>query len=456
MVAVASSRRGRRAARDGAAGRRAGRRLPGAERGAAEGPLAAGPAVRVARVVAGTRRPSGGQPADAGACCRPECRRCRQPTNCAASSSTCVTETPRDATLPALRTLYRNRLMVLAALDVAPTVENEPVLPFATIGAHLSDLADAALAAALEVAVPRVCQDGTRPRLAVIAMGKCGARELNYVSDVDVIFVGEKADALETRGGGGDDAAGVGDVLRSRRGAAARRQGAAHWSARWSRTSPTTSGGPRRGSSRRCSKARPAVGDAELGEQYMAALMPMVWTASEREDFVPEVQAMRRRVEELVPADVRDRELKLGARRPARRRVRGAAAATRARPHRRVAARVVDGRRAGARWARAATSGRDDAANLTASYEFLRLLEHRLQLQRLKRTHMLPKPDDDEAMRWLARAAHMRPDGRQDALGVLREETQAAERASVAAAREAVLSAAAGIRRAGTRTCAGG
>ena len=47
-------------------------------------------------------------------------------------------------------------------------------------------------------------------------------------------------------------------------------------------------------------------------QQYLAALMPMVWTACEREDFVPEVQAMRRRVESLVPADVRDREIKLG------------------------------------------------------------------------------------------------------------------------------------------------
>src|SRR4030095_9900580 len=60
-------------------------------------------------------------------------------------------------------------------------------------------------------------------------------------------------------------------------------------------------------------KARTAVGDAELGEQYVAALMPMVWTACEREDFVPEVQAMRRRVEQLVPAGVRTRELKLGS-----------------------------------------------------------------------------------------------------------------------------------------------
>jgi glutamate-ammonia-ligase adenylyltransferase len=45
-----------------------------------------------------------------------------------------------------------------------------------------------------------------------------------------------------------------------------------------------------------------------------------------------------------------------------------------------------------------------------------------LQLQRLKRTHLLPEADDEEAVRWLARAAHIRPDGRHDAAGVLREE----------------------------------
>jgi glutamate-ammonia-ligase adenylyltransferase len=168
-------------------------------------------------------------------------------------------------------------------------------------------------------------------------------------------------------------------------------------------------------------KARPAAGDAELGEQYIEVLMPMVWTASEREDFVPEVQAMRRRVEELVPADVRDRELKLGT--GGLRDVEFAVQLL----------QLVHGRNdeslhvsstvdALAALGAGGYVGRDDAANLTASYEFLRLLEHRLQLQRLKRTHMLPRFDDDEAMRWLARAAHVRPDGRQDALGVLREE----------------------------------
>ncbi|MET0699555.1 MAG: bifunctional [glutamine synthetase] adenylyltransferase/[glutamine synthetase]-adenylyl-L-tyrosine phosphorylase, partial [Mycobacterium sp.] len=109
-------------------------------------------------------------------------------------------ETPRATVGPALQKLYRDRLLVLAALDVAPTVENEPVLPFATVGSHLADLADAALDAALQVAVATVCKKDTpAPRLAVIAMGKSGARELNYVSDVDVIFVGENADSVTTR-----------------------------------------------------------------------------------------------------------------------------------------------------------------------------------------------------------------------------------------------------------------
>ncbi|MGB2922362.1 MAG: bifunctional [glutamine synthetase] adenylyltransferase/[glutamine synthetase]-adenylyl-L-tyrosine phosphorylase, partial [Mycobacterium sp.] len=80
------------------------------------------------------------------------------------------------AAVPPLRTLYRNRVMVLAALDVASTVENEPVLPFTVVGEHLSDLADAALGAALNVVSRSVCGDGPVPALSVIAMGKCGAR----------------------------------------------------------------------------------------------------------------------------------------------------------------------------------------------------------------------------------------------------------------------------------------
>jgi glutamate-ammonia-ligase adenylyltransferase len=147
----------------------------------------------------------------------------------------------------------------------------------------------------------------------------------------------------------------------------------------------------------------------------------MVWTACEREDFVPEVQAMRRRVESLVPADVREREIKLGT--GGLRDVEFAVQLLQL-VHGRTdsSLHVASTVEALSALGSGGYVGRDDAANLTASYEFLRLLEHRLQLQRLQRTHMLPAPEDDEALRWLARAAHIRPDGTRDALGVLREE----------------------------------
>ena len=334
-----------------------------------------------------------------------------------------VADAPTDAhSLKfSLGQLYRDRLLVLAALDLAPTVENEPVLMFSTVGSHLADLADAALASALAVAVKTVCgDDTTAPRLAVIAMGKCGARELNYGSDVDVIFVAEKADALTMRVAGelmrfaADAFFEVDAALRpeGKQGALVRTLDShVAYYERWAKTWEFQA----------LLKARFAVGDAELGEQYIAALMPMVWTACERDDFVPEVQAMRRRVEELVPAHDRSRELKLGT--GGLRDVEFAVQLL----------QLVHGRNddsvhvastvdALAALGTGGYVGRDDAANLTASYEFLRLLEHRLQLQRLKRTHMLPKADDDEQLRWLARAAHIRPDGQHDALGVLRAE----------------------------------
>ncbi|MDG4666403.1 bifunctional [glutamine synthetase] adenylyltransferase/[glutamine synthetase]-adenylyl-L-tyrosine phosphorylase [Mycobacterium sp. 236(2023)] len=328
------------------------------------------------------------------------------------------------AAVPPLRSLYRDRLLVLAALDVAPTVENEPVLPFPVVGQHLSDLADAALAAALRVVTASVCGDKPAPALTVVAMGKCGARELNYVSDVDVIFVTDDGAhsslALATRIAGemmrlaSDAFFEVDAALRpeGKQGQLVRTLDShVAYYERWAKTWEFQA----------LLKARPAAGDMDLGRRYIEALMPMVWTASDREDFVPEVQAMRRRVEELVPAGVRTREIKLGT--GGLRDVEFAVQLL----------QLVHGRNddslhvASTVDALAALGdggyiGRDDSANLTASYEFLRLLEHRLQLQRLKRTHMLPEADDEESMRWLARAAHMRPDGRHDALGVLREE----------------------------------
>jgi glutamate-ammonia-ligase adenylyltransferase len=334
----------------------------------------------------------------------------------------CVEETLSDpaAAISRLSTVYRDHLLVLAALDLAATVEDEPVVPFIVVGAQLADTADAVLAASLRVAEAAVCGDKTPPRLAIIAMGKCGARELNYVSDVDVIFVAERADATSARvasevmrvASAACFAVDAGLRPEGRSGELVRTvESHIAYYQRWAKTWEFQA----------LLKARAAVGDAELAKRYLGALLPMVWVACEREDFVVEVQAMRRRVEQLVPSDVREREIKLGS--GGLRDVEFAVQLL----------QLVHGRSdeslhvASTVDALAALSeggyiGREDAANLTASYEFLRLLEHRLQLQRLKRTHLLPEVDDEEAVRWLARAAHIRPDGRHDAAGVLRDE----------------------------------
>ena len=321
----------------------------------------------------------------------------------------------------ALRIAYRNLLLELAAHDVASTVEDEPVLWFPQVGAYLADLADAALTGALAVAYREVFAD--KPitvRLAVIAMGKCGARELNYVSDVDVVFVSEPADGRSARVAG--EMMRVGTLAFFEVDAALRPEGKAGaltrtleshlaYYKRWAKTWEFQA----------LLKARPMTGDMELAHEYYDAVNPMVWQAAERDDFVPEVQAMRRRVESLVPEELRDRNLKLGS--GSLRDVEFAVQLLQM-----VHGRVDESLRVQATVdALAALTdggyvGRDDGANLSASYQFLRLLEHRLQLQKLSRTHLLPEFGDDAGMRWLARAAHIRRQGDKDSTEVLRAE----------------------------------
>ncbi|HEY9368087.1 bifunctional [glutamine synthetase] adenylyltransferase/[glutamine synthetase]-adenylyl-L-tyrosine phosphorylase, partial [Streptomyces sp.] len=165
-------------------------------------------------------------------------------------------------------------------------------------------------------------------------------------------------------------------------------------------------------------KARPIAGDPELGQAYAEAVAPMVWSAAGRDDFVADVQAMRRRVEEHIRPDLAARELKLG---PGGLRDVEFAVQLLQLVHGRADEEL---RSSSTLDALAALSlggyvGRDDGANLAASYRFLRLLEHRLQLQKMRRTHLLPAPDDTAALRWLGRAARLRSDGRRDVVGVL-------------------------------------
>ena len=176
--------------------------------------------------------------------------------------------------------------------------------------ARLADLADATLAAALRLAE---AERGARPRLAVIAMGKTGGRELNYVSDVDVVFVCA-----------GDEDLADSQVIAARLmqicgqvawpvDANLRPEGsqgplvrtlAAHqaYYTRWARTWEFQA----------LLKARPAAGDLALGQEWLAATAAADLAAAERPEAVEDVRAMRRRIVDSVPAKERDREIKRG------------------------------------------------------------------------------------------------------------------------------------------------
>ncbi|MEJ2889083.1 bifunctional [glutamine synthetase] adenylyltransferase/[glutamine synthetase]-adenylyl-L-tyrosine phosphorylase [Actinomycetospora aeridis] len=332
----------------------------------------------------------------------------------------------------ALRLAYRDEVLALAAADLQSVCEPDlPVVPVEVVAAQLADLAAAGLRASLAVADATIAdalgsRDDRRPddplpcRLAVIGMGKCGGRELNYVSDIDVIFVAEGPTDVATRLASTMMRVATEAFLEvdanlrpeGRQGALVRTlEGHVSYYERWAKTWEFQA----------LLKARPVAGDDALAREYCEALAPMVWSAADRDDFVPDVRAMRRRVVDHIRAEHADRELKLG--RGGLRDVEFAVQLL----------QMVHGRgdetirsqntlEALAALADGGYVGRDDAANLAASYRFLRLLEHRVQLQKMRRTHLFPPDDDTTGLRWLARAAKLRPDGTRDAVGVLQHE----------------------------------
>jgi glutamate-ammonia-ligase adenylyltransferase len=319
---------------------------------------------------------------------------------------------------PLLKSTYRTLMMRLAAHDLAGSfysrkgqTQGQPTVEFRTVTALTTALADAALTAALALAVRTVCGDDDLPmQLAVIAMGKCGAKELNYISDVDVIFVGEPVESGDEEGQkamrkatrvaaefnriGTNCFFEVDANLRpeGKSGALVRTLDShvkyyKRWAETWEFQAQL--------------KQRPQTGFMPLGQQYAETIGPMVWEASQRESFVEDVQSMRRRVLESVPDSLKTRELKLGV--GGLRDVEFAVQLLqlvhgRSDESLRTLA-TVDALEA---LISAGYVGREDGNQLIEAYEFLRLLEHRLQLERFRRTHTMPPDDDKDTLEWLA------------------------------------------------------
>ncbi|AIR98045.1 bifunctional [glutamine synthetase] adenylyltransferase/[glutamine synthetase]-adenylyl-L-tyrosine phosphorylase [Streptomyces glaucescens] len=312
-----------------------------------------------------------------------------------------------------LRVAYRRCLLSIAARDVCGTTD------VAQAAAELADLATATLRAALRIAGAAAPEDAALCRLAVIAMGKCGGHELNYVSDVDVIFVGEAVDGADENKALQAATRLASHMMRicsettvegsiwpvdanlrpeGRNGPLVRTLSShVAYYQRWAKTWEFQA----------LLKARPVAGDAELGEEYIAALAPLVWQAAERENFVADVQKMRRRVVENIPAAEVERELKLA---PGGLRDVEFAVQLLQLVHGRADASLRSGTTLDALRALAAGGyvGRVDAAQLEDAYRFLRSMEHRIQLHRLRRTHLVPEGEADQ--RRLGRSLGLRTD----------------------------------------------
>ena len=311
----------------------------------------------------------------------------------------------------ALRRAYRDRLTAIVADDLTSA---DPIEHVPTVCRRMAELADAALDAALLVARAAVGPQADEVALAVIAMGKTGARELNYISDVDVVYV--VGPAHEPRSAhepvSEEHLVDVGTHLATelahvvsatapepplwpldtalrpegKDGALVRTLDShlayyRRWAASWEFQALL--------------KARACAGDTELGARYEQGVAPYVWEASRRENFVEDARAMRRRVEkESVPRGGEDRRIKLGpgglrdveftvqllqlvhGRSDESLRVRGTLEA-------------LDALSAGG------YVSRTDAAAMSSCYKALRLLEHRSQLFRLRRTHNLPEKEEN-------------------------------------------------------------
>ncbi|MCY4036154.1 MAG: hypothetical protein OXF64_01695, partial [bacterium] len=313
------------------------------------------------------------------------------PSGFAAEKTSLVAPDDADA-LDGLRRWKRRQLLRIALRDLLGEAD------LATVGRELSVLADACFARALEIA-----DEG--PPLAVIGMGKLGGNELNYASDVDIVFVHEGNSAAAAR-----RARRVLEILTAftpegqvyRVDIELRPEGGAgalsrtpeafgtyfdRWAVPWERQAYI--------------KTRLTAGDRELGNAFFDAVKPGVWGENLEADTVPHLRALKLRVEDSAkrkgsrelkkgPGGLRDIEFTVQLLQL----VHGRADPSIRSPNTLTALRQLS-------WGEYIDQA--DAVHFTTAYIHLRTVEHRLQLRDERQTHELPADDADRE--WAALAS---------------------------------------------------
>lgn len=333
----------------------------------------------------------------------------------------------------ALRVAYRAELAKIALIDVCSP---DPVELMPTIGRHLADLAAAALEGALAIARTEVaegaggglCAAPARGAsvdaldLAIIGMGKCGARELNYISDVDVVYVIAPAPASDLPEGAEplteQQCAQIGTELvhALTKAIMAPAPEPPLWEVD-ANLRPEGKDGPlvrtvesyvsyykrwaENWEFQALLKARPVAGSAHLGRRFAHAIDPFVWDSAARESFVESVQAMRARVTDNIPPAQVEQQIKLG---PGGLRDIEFTVQLLQLVHGRTDPTVRTKSTIESLEALTGSSyiSRADAQTFALYYKKLRLLEHRIQLSQLRRTHLMPAKEHER--RALARS----------------------------------------------------
>ena len=333
----------------------------------------------------------------------------------------------------ALRVAYRAELAKIALIDVCSP---DPVELMPTIGRHLADLAAAALEGALAIARTEVaegtggglCAAPARGAsvdaldLAIIGMGKCGARELNYISDVDVVYVIAPAPAGDLPEGAEplteQECAQIGTELvhALTKAIMAPAPEPPLWEVD-ANLRPEGKDGPlvrtvesyvsyykrwaENWEFQALLKARPVAGSAHLGRRFTHAIDPFVWDSAARESFVESVQAMRARVTDNIPPAQVEQQIKLG---PGGLRDIEFTVQLLQLVHGRTDPTVRTKSTIESLEALTGSSyiSRADAQTFALYYKKLRLLEHRIQLSQLRRTHLMPAKEQER--RALARS----------------------------------------------------
>ena len=301
------------------------------------------------------------------------------------------TETGRDDATELSR-WKRLELLRIAARDLTG-LDGLPA-----VGRALTRMASQVLDSAWRIATAAEGEGGSGQRLAIIGMGKLGGGELNYSSDVDVMFVAADAGAADRIARAVLDAARLCfrvDVdLRpeGRDGPLVRTLESyeAYWD-RWAHTWEFQA----------LIKAGPVAGDPELGRLFVERAQDRLWGRAFTSDDLRAVRTMKARAEEIVVRrGVAERELKRG-----RGGIRDIEFAVQL-------LQLVHGRHdptlrspntieALAELGSSGYVDPEDAGDLDQAYRLLRTVEHRLQLVDEQQTHTLPT--DEGAQERLAR-----------------------------------------------------